>query len=127
MHGSTYLPGNVLVRYFYNFLFSASLTRGGSIQDELRGLAAHPQWKLPPLPRCQLLSPFADYLSPGSVFAPKALCGRLPASECAHLKREGALFVHDVALLSRYGAPPANRGALLAGKGAFSTMAAPSK
>ena len=89
------------------------------------GLAAHPLWKLPPLSRRQFLSPFADYLSPGSVFAPKALCGRLPASERALLKREGALFAHDVALLSRYGAPPANRGALLAGKGAFSTMAEP--
>ena len=72
------------------------------------------------------LSPFADYLSPGSAFAPKALYGLLPASEYAHLKGKGALFVH-VTLLSRYGTPPANGGALLAGKGAFSTMGAPSK
>ena len=127
MHGSRYLLGKCLSKVFLQFPFSASLTRGGSIQDELRGLAAHLQWKVPPLPRRQFVSPFAAYLSPGSIFAPKALCGRLPAIECAHLKREGALFAHDVALLSRYGAPPANRGALLAGKGVFSTMAAPSK
>ena len=29
----------------------------------------------------QFLSPFAEYLSPGSIFAPKALYGRLFASE----------------------------------------------
>ena len=41
----------------------------------------------------------ADYL--GSIFAPKAVCGRLPASEGAPLTREGALFAHDDAVLSR--------------------------
>ena len=110
------------VRYFYNFF---SFTKEGRIPGELRGLAAPLQWKRPSLLRRQFSSPFADYLSSGSVFTPKALCGRLPASICANLIREGALFVHDVALLSRYDDHPANRSAFMAQKDAFSTMRRP--
>ena len=115
-----YLPANVLLSFTKFFSF----TKEGRIPEELWGLAAPLQRKLPPLIRRQFSSPLADYLSSGSVFAPKALCGRLPASECALLIREGTLFVHDVALLSRYDDPPANRGALMARKDAFSTAPA---
>ena len=58
----------------------------GRFRRELQGLAAPPQWKLPPLSRRQFSSPFANYVSLGSVFAPKALFGCFPFSECALLR-----------------------------------------
>ena len=45
---------------------------------------------------------FAEYLRPGSIFALKKLYMRLPACECVHLIRKGALFAHDDALLGRW-------------------------
>ena len=42
---------------------------------ELRGLAAHPQWKLPPLLQRQFLSPVANYLSPGLVLQRRRYVG----------------------------------------------------
>ena len=75
----------------------------------------------------QFSASFADYLSPGPIFAPKALYGRLAANEGSILIRKGAIFADDGAYLGRYGAPAVSRGALLARKAAFSSMTAPSK
>ena len=57
--------------------------------------------------------PFSVYLSPRSIFAPKALCRHLPASKDALLIRKGALFAHERVFLCKHGAPPASRRALL--------------
>ena len=54
---------------------------------------------------CPFSSPFDEYLSPGSIFAPKVLYGRLSTSEGALLIQKDDLFARECALLSRCGTP----------------------
>ena len=100
MHGFRYLQGKCC-KLGASTIFPASLK--GRIQREGATVSGSPSpMETVALLRRQFSSPFANYLSLGSIFTPKVLCdcGRLPTSEGALLIRNGALFVHDVALLS---------------------------
>ena len=79
----------------------------------------------------QFSSPCDDYaFQPVFFFAPNALSrqhkGAFPTAKAPFCIREGALFVNDGVILSRYGTPPASRGAILARIGAFLPVTAPS-
>ena len=105
--------------------FSFSFTYEGRIQRSC------PVWQLIPNGNCRPCSG-ANFISirllsqAGIRFCTEGVMWAPSRQRVRPSEERRCSFRHNVVLLSRYGAPPANRGAFLAGKGAFSTMAAPS-
>ena len=112
------------MRYFYNFF---QLHLRGWIQGAAGSGSPYPMETAAAPASVPIFISTRRLSQPGIRFCAERVMWAPSSQRMRLLKRKCALFVHDVALLSRYVAPSAYRGALLTGKGAFSTMAAPSK